>query len=321
MNFLPCAISNSKLISLAHSIIHNIPALILGAFGIGIVMAIHEYGHFIFGKLFNAYMPNFSLGFGPKLFKYTYGETTYSLSIIPIGAYVEFSNDETASGGHERTLEKKSYWQKMLILSGGILCNLLFAYSIFVGLSLTGIPATPLLNQNNTYFVNKVLENSCAQKAQIQAHDRIIAFNNIPVDTSLKALFETIAQLANQTVPVLIQRDGQLIELTITVDSKIENQKKRGWLGVEFACDPIAPVSFTQALIQAGFIEITLIKNTFTGIKHAFIKKSASQFSGPLMMISLISHSAKQGLKLFLLLLAVISVGLAVLNMLPLPVL
>ena len=309
------------MISSISLLVQKLPFIALGLTGIGTVMAFHEFGHFIFGKLFNVHVPQFSIGMGPKLLSKKIGETTFSLSLIPVGAYVECDNDPKTAGSKERTISAKSYWQKMLIVSGGIMCNLLFAYFVFVGLLMHGIPANPILAQDSAYSVEKVLPKSAAEKGGVKPGDKIIAINNIDVSHNIGMLLKTIGSLPNQKVTLTIERNNLKKSLSVPIGSKIVKNKKTGSLGIQFSFPPIPAVGISKALTKAGSLVKRLFLNTFKGMAQAFTKRSAENFAGPLMMISLTAESAGQGMSLFFLFLAFISVGLAALNAIPLAVL
>ncbi|MFT6765618.1 MAG: regulator of sigma E protease [Alteromonas naphthalenivorans] len=302
-------------------LIQKLPFIALGLTGIGTVMAFHEFGHFIFGKLFNVHVPQFSIGMGPKLISKKIGETTFSLSLIPVGAYVECGNDPKAAGSKERTLSAKSYWQKMLIVSGGILCNLIFAYFVLVGLLMYGIPANPILAQDSAYSVEKVLPDSAAEKGGIKAGDKIVSVNGIDVSQNIGALLKTVGNLPDQKASMIIERDNHKKTISMTVGSKIVKNQKTGSLGIQFSFPSMPAMGLTKSLTKAASIVRKLFLNTFKGISQAFTKRSAENFAGPLMMISLTADSAGQGMGLFFLFLAFISVGLAALNAIPLAVL
>ena len=302
-------------------LIQKLPFIALGLTGIGAVMAFHEFGHFIFGKLFNVHVPQFSIGMGPKLISKKCGETTFSISLIPVGAYVEFDNDPKTAGSKERTLSVKPYWQKMLIVSGGIFCNLILAYFIFVGLLMHGIPANPILAQDSAYSVEKVLPNSAAEKSGLKSGDKILSVNNEDVSHNIGTLLKTIHDLPEQKASFVIERDNKKKTVSVVLGSKIIKNKKIGSLGIQFSFPSMPAMSFSKALCKAGSLVKRLFLNTFKGIGQAFNKRSAENFAGPLMMISLTAESAGQGMSLFLLFLAFISVGLAALNAIPLAVL
>ena len=116
--------------------------------GLGFLIAIHEMGHFLFAKLFGISTPTFSIGFGPQLISKKIGETTFSLSAIPLGGYVEIAGLAEVGQGEQgeagrtdkRSFASKPYWQKMLVMLGGIGVNLGFAYVACIGLSFVQSP-------------------------------------------------------------------------------------------------------------------------------------------------------------------------------------
>lgn len=300
--------------------INSLPTLVMGLFGLGFVIAFHEFGHFTFCKLFNVQVHSFSIGFGPELIKKKIGSTIFKLSLIPIGGYVEAEAGQTEHA-HHASIQAKPYWQKMGIVGGGILYNLIFAYVVLYGLSITGIPSNPFLVQNTQHSIEKILPNSPAEKGGLEPHDRIIRINTTEVENNFGALLSELHTSANKQVTLDIIRDGQPKTLELTVGSKMVKDKEQGNLGVQFHFSPLKPVSWIEAFGQAA----TLIKQFATSMANnlirAFKKRSAENFAGPLMMISMTVGSAGQGISFFLLFLAFISVSLAVLNVLPLPIL
>ena len=115
------------------------PLIILALFGLGFVIAFHELGHLLTAKLFNVLAPSFSIGFGPRIFQKKFGETTYALSAIPLGGYVELAGSAEMGQGEQthahdtsdRSFAAIPYWQKLLIMLGGIGFNIFFAYIAF----------------------------------------------------------------------------------------------------------------------------------------------------------------------------------------------
>jgi len=295
-------------------------ALLLGILGIGFVIAFHECGHFLFGKLFGVRIPNFSIGFGPQIIKKKIGSTTFSISLIPIGGYVEAESGtygDTAPG----TIAALPYWKKMVIIIGGIAFNLIFAYAVFVGLATTGMPGNPFFSESPRHFIQKVLPNSAADKAGLQDNDKIISINGKDVTENLRHLVETLRTSANKPVTLIIERSGQQKTIAATPDLKTIKGQEIGMLNAQFSFEATPGVPFKQALKKGFKITKTLINNVFNGFKQAAVKRSTEGFAGPLMMIKMCVQMAGQNMALFLFLLAFISINLAILNMIPLPIL
>ena len=302
--------------------IQNFPYILAGIAGVGAVIAFHELGHFLFCKLFNVHAPSFSIGFGPQLLKKKIGETTFSLSLIPIGGYVEIEMGQTEGIEKGRSIDDKTYFQKMCIAWGGIIFNLIFAYTCLVGLSMSGIPSNPFLIQKGSYSIKKLVYESPAQKAGIIPGDKLLTINGIAVSEHISTLFQALEPLANKEAIVTLERNGEIKTFAITLGSRKIKDKEYGVLGIEeFSFPSLKPVSFFKAIHQAFTLTKELITSTALSLGNAFKKRSAEGFSGPLMMISLTIASAGQGIKLFLIFLTVISVTLGVLNVIPLPIL
>jgi len=300
----------------------------IGIAGVGFLIGFHELGHFIFCKLFNIHTPSFSIGFGPRLFEKKIGDTVFALSAIPLGGYVEIAGaaevgqgeQKEASRHDERSFSQKPYWQKMLVMAGGILFNLIFAYATFIILFATGIPKTPLMYpKNGTTIVHVVHTDGPAATSTLQPGDKIIAINNKHIST-LQELLTAIEPLANTPVTVEVERGAEHLSQTITLGSRDIGTKKIGMFGIEFDSRDLPARSFSEAVKEGIETTNTLIKNTFFIFKSMFTKKSMANVGGPLMVISETIKGAAKGAKIFFLLLAFISVNLAVLNILPLPI-
>lgn len=300
----------------------NLPFIIAGITGLGSVIAFHELGHFIFCKLFNVHVPTFSIGFGPQIIKKKWGETTFTLSLIPIGGYVEAEMGQTESISKDRYMDSKPYWQKMFIACGGIFFNLIFGFVILFGLSLSGIPANPFLIHNGSYTIKKIMLDSPAQKAHLESGDELLTINGISVTGHINKLFEALAPLAEKEAIITFKRNGIEQSTSTIIGSRDTKGKTQGILGIEeFSFPSLAPISFVGAIKQSFKLTLELINATVTGLMQAFKKKSTQNLAGPLMMISLTIASAGQGIKLFLIFLTLISITLAVINVIPLPIL
>ncbi len=296
----------------------KLPYLIAGILGVGTVITIHEFGHFIFGKLFNVHIPEFSIGMGPKIYSKKIGETTFCISAIPVGAYVAADQDPKTAGGYHRTIQSKKYWQKLIIVSGGVLFNLIFAYLLLVGLFMRGVPASPLLT--GEHLIEKVIPHSAAYKAGIIEGDKIIAINNESVEKNVEKLLKIISENPHKEADLTIVRNKELIKTHCILDAHQDDTKK-GSMGIHLAFSGIEPVNFFNAITQASSLLKILIVKNIVQIKNIFIKKSAKNLAGPLGMIHLAIDSASKGMVFLLLLLVLINVGLAVLNIIPLPIL
>lgn len=304
-------------------------ALIMGIIGFGVLIGMHELGHFLFCKLFNVSTPSFSIGFGPKLISKKIGDTQFSLGILPIGGYVEIAGNEEIGQGEqaeakrddERSFKNKKLWQKLCIMCGGIFTNMLFAYIVVIGLFACGIPATPLLYQRGTTTIKAVLPSSAAERAGLKAGDTLLTCDGKPVTDNVPAMGICLAGRAQTPVTLTVKRaTGKIEQISLILDSAPDGQKK-GVLGTEFETGRPTPAKSIPGALRAGIKTANgFFMSVFGAFKYMFVKRSTAGLGGPLMVLKATAHGATRGWKIFLLLLAFISMNLAALNLIPLPI-
>ncbi|GMU19357.1 MAG: Zn-dependent protease [Candidatus Babeliales bacterium] len=311
-------------------IAQNFSYILLGLIGINFVVGFHELGHFLFCKLYNIRTPTFSLGFGPVLASKKIGTTNFALSAIPLGGYVEIAGSAELGQGEQKyahdtgtdSFVRKPYYQKLLVMLGGILFNLMFAYFALVGFYWFGLPKSEFFYPRNAQpVINKIQEDSPAAKVHMQIGDRILAINDTHInDDALKA-YKTIASMPGAPVTLKIQREGQEIDIPVILDAKKTGSSEVGSLGVTFEITGTQPTSLWNAIKEGITMTNDYIIHVAIAIKNIFAKRDVSKMGGPLMVISETVKAAGQSLPIFLFFLAIISINLAVFNLLPLPIL
>src|SRR3990167_4896398 len=306
--------------------------LIIGLFGIGFLIAIHEFGHFLFCKLFKISTPSFSIGMGPVILKRKIGETVFSLSALPIGGYVEIAGNEEVGQGDQAQAKRndqysfanKPYYQKLLVMIGGILFNTIFAYLALTLVFMAGMPKTPILFPDETpAVVGLVKPGSAADQAGLKIGDHIYQINETTIK-STTALNKIIQAAPAQPTRLHVIRDGQNIELLAIPNTITAKNKQIGQLGIGFQ-EPkdfeILPAQSIITSIQSSFTATNeLIYKTYLSFKGLFEQKSVDNIGGPISVIFATVQGAKKGLKYFLILLSLISINLAVLNIIPIPI-
>lgn len=298
-----------------------------GLGGIGILIFFHELGHFLFCKLFNVYTPTFSIGFGPVLWSKNIGTTKFTLSAIPLGGYVEIAGmgdeqektESQLSHTNESLFSKKPYYQKFLIMMGGILFNICFAYKIALLAFLLGAPGSNLLYlETATNTIKRIAPDSLAADYGLEAGDVIVGFNNITLAQSGAPLLHYL-KTKPTSVTLEIERNGELISTTEKPQGIILEEGKP--LGILLETKALEPLSLTHAITQAFHTTYRWVRDTTYGLIHIVKKADFSSAGGPVKIISMISHSASDGILIYLLFLAIISINLAVFNLLPIPIL
>ena len=304
--------------------------IITGLLGIGFLIGFHELGHFLFCKIFSIRTPSFSIGFGPRIISKKIGETEFSLSAIPLGGYVEMAgsaevgqgDQKEAFASDEHSFAAKPYYQKLLVMLGGILFNLIFAYATFILIFAMGLPKTEFLYPKNANAtITTVQAESAAEKAGLMVGDTITQINNVPVENHAETIYKTIKPLANAQAHLVIQRNGQSKEITINLGSRKVFDNTIGDLGAIFEMVNVAPASFIDSIKKGTQLANAFVYSTVNAFKHIFSKKDTSQMAGPIRIISETAKGAQRGIKVFLIFLSIISINLAILNLIPLPIL
>lgn len=304
----------------------NMFTIAAGLIGLTFLVTFHEFGHFLFCKLFKIHTPSFSIGLGPYLYSKKIGDTVFAISAIPAGGYVEIAGAAEVGQGDQAHAERqdqysfasKPFYQKFLVMSGGILANLLFAYVAIIGVCWAGLPQSPLAYpENGTTTIKTVSEDSAAAKYGLQAGDTIIAFNNEQIQGDPQKLITLIRSHANQPVVLRVQRTNEEQDISVTIGES----HSVGVLGVGYNLTEVPGYSFLEAIKKGITMTNERIVGTLQAFKHMFAQRDISGLQGPIGIISIASQGAAAGIKVLLLLLAIISINLALLNLLPLPIL
>jgi len=291
---------------------------------LGVLIFVHELGHFLMAKKLKVGVITFSLGFGPKLLGKKIGETQYQISLVPLGGYVKMVGEEPGEKIPPELLAKSFSAQpvskRMGIVFAGPFFNFLFAVVAFAIAFMVGMPA--LLPE-----VGEVKPDYPAFKAGILKGDRILEANGSPVKR-----WEDLAQIIHESSdrPLLlkVERDKKIFPLSVT--PQVSTQKnifgdeiQVGLIGISpsgsFFKERFDPFTATyKALIQSWRItELTVISI----IKIIEGKISAKTIGGPLLIAQLAGQQAKAGTLSLIIFMAVISINLVILNVLPIPIL
>ncbi len=292
---------------------------------LGILIFVHELGHFLVAKWMGVCVQKFSLGFGPRIWGFTRGDTEYRLSLIPLGGYVkmlgEDPDDEVTEEQLSRSFSSQPVGRRMGIVFAGPLSNFLLAVVIFACIySFSGIPEL-------TPDVGTVSAGSPAESAGIQAGDRVLAIDGTPIKT-WEELSETIEKYGDKPLTLDIRRGEQTT--TVTVKPSVSEVKnlfgelvKRPVIGVtasgKFEVRNVNPLlagyySLTQTWHLSKLFVMTVVKLIQRVVPFQTL-------GGPILIAQMAGQQAHEGLLNLINFIALISVNLAVLNLLPIPVL
>jgi regulator of sigma E protease len=182
---------------------------------IGIMIMIHELGHYWAARFFDVRVEAFSFGFGPRLFGFRKGETDFRVSAILFGGYVKMAGEQAGDdmASDPRSFLSKPRWQRLIIAFAGPFMNIILAVAILTGLFMVKYPKMPELGQPGV--LGMVLPNSAAAKAGLKEGDRIIGVNGKMNPSWEDILLEEIAS-ANQPMRIVYVRNGETLETSVT---------------------------------------------------------------------------------------------------------
>ncbi len=276
----------------------------------GLLIFVHEFGHFIMAKQAGIYVEEFSLGMGPKVFGGKRGETLYSLRAFPIGGFVRMAGMEPDQEVPEgKGFNEKSVLARMSVIFAGPLMNFLLAVVLFVVVfMIIGIPSSENV-------VGNVVPNRPAAKAGLMAGDRITAVNGQEVNAWMD-LVRIIHGKAGEKITLTVLRNGK--ELKFTVVPQLDPKYEVGLIGIEqtwrrYGLFQAVWLGLQQSYEATKFILVGFIK-TFSG-------QTEVEISGPVGIFGMVGQAIKFGLGTVLSFTAVLSLNLGLINLFPIPAL
>ena len=293
-------------------------SITLSLIGITSIIVFHEFGHFIFCKLFKVYTPTFSIGIGKKLYTKLIGDTQFCISAGPLGGYVEIATEATNGKNGFNSI---SYFKKCLIMLGGISFNMIFAYIIFSLLFFIGMPDSAFMPYENTTPTVKIIDDTSINYHQLMAGDTIISIN----DHAIHNKSELIKEAANKAISedqtqmhAIINRDNQeqAITLQLNPDKKPMLIEQR----LELSFTRKAPLNLIASVSNGITLTHFYIKAIFESLKGLVAAKNTQGLAGPIMTLASSTKIAQKGFKSLLIFLAIISINLGIMNLLPLPI-
>ncbi|MFW6410319.1 MAG: RIP metalloprotease RseP, partial [Halanaerobiales bacterium] len=295
---------------------------------LGLLIFVHEFGHFITAKKSDIRVEEFALGFGPRLFSRQKGETIYSLRAIPLGGFCnmtgEFPPDEDADEEEKKTYEmaqkagrtfnQKSLLKRFLVIFMGPLMNFLLAIIIFAMIfSFFGIP----VDNSQSTTIGELIPERPASEAGFRAGDEIVRVDGQSVDT-WEEMSSIVSQSAGEEITIELKRNEEIISKNIEpVEDKETGQ---GVIGVypEVVREKLGPFkAIGYGVLQTGQTIVAI----FAGFAQMISQRSAADLGGPIMIASIVGQAARVGMANLLNWTAFISINLGILNLLPVPAL
>lgn len=323
----------------------NIVLLIIGLILFVGLVVVHELGHFIAARRNGVEVEEFGVGFPPRVWKKKLkNKTLFTINLLPLGGFVKLK------GEHDADTEPGSYgaadlWAKTKIILAGVVMNLAVAWVLFTIVALMGMPklfdnqftvASDTRISQQKVLVAYVEPDSPAQKAGLAERDQLVSVGSNSETftiTTLDSLPETTNHLAGQNVTVTFVRDGEQkaaqvqLRSSEEVEASKDTDNPKGYLGIsptEYQLRQStwsAPI--TAAGISAQFTGLTYkgLATALTGLFKGDTKQASDQVSGPVGVFVILKDGSLLGVQFMLMIIAVISLTLAIMNILPIPAL
>ncbi len=292
---------------------------------LGFLIFFHEMGHFLAAILQGIYVDGFSIGFGPAIIQKKYKDVTYSFRAFPLGGFVSFPDEElnNIDPKDPNLLKNRPIIQRSIVISAGVFANLILAYSILIiNVTTVGIPFEP----EPGILVLATQPDKAASIAGLKSGDKILKIETNTLgagDQAVSTLVKEIQKSSNEQILLQIERDGLIKDLTLVP----KNVDGKGTIGAQLQPNIRKETKKTKNIYELFDYSnkefSSLLVKTIQGYKGLLtnFSSTAQQLSGPVKIVEIGAQLSEQGGTGILLFAALISINLAVLNSLPLPLL
>ncbi|NET61612.1 MAG: RIP metalloprotease RseP [Symploca sp. SIO2E6] len=291
---------------------------------LAILIVVHELGHFLAARLQGIYANRFSIGFGPVIWKYQGSETEYALRALPLGGFVGFPDDDPDTvipADDPNLLRNRPILDRAIVISAGVIANLVFAYLILViQISMVGVPD---LSQPGVLVPQVVPESSAvASKAGIKAGDVILAVDGQDLGAGREAidsLQRDIQKSSQEPLELTIQRSQKILSVQVIPELGEDGQGK---IGIGLQVHKRSP-NFGEALGNGAQEYQRIVVLTAKGFWQLISNfgETAGQVAGPVKIVDIGAQIASSDPLSLFQFAALISINLAIINILPLPAL
>lgn len=300
---------------------------------IGPLVFVHEMGHYLVARWCGVRADIFSIGFGPEIAGWVDKRgTRWRIAALPLGGYVKFAGDmgvasqtdpawlTLSAAERAQSFPAKSVWQRMAIVAAGPFINLLFAVLILAGLAMTyGTPVSEPV-------IGRIAVGSAAEKAGLKVGDRVIRIMDRDIE-DFRDISAIVSLRPGELLSYEIERNGERFEQDITTGERIEKDRfgniyRIGLLGVGTNAVKLKPVGLLEAPAVGVKQAIEVTRTGLDGMGQIIMgRRPVTEMGGPLKIADISGQAAMMGVPSFLFFMALISINLGFINLLPIPML
>lgn len=269
-----------------------------------VLIFFHELGHFMAAKACGVKVNEFAIGMGPKVLKKQKGETLYSIRAFPLGGFCAMEGEDEDSQD-ERAFNRKSVWKRAIIIVAGAAMNLIIAIILMIAVNyMNGVPTTT---------ISQVEENSPAYTAGIQKGDKILSINDKKINS-----WDDVQAVKNAVNTRELNIKVQRKDTELNIKTTLKENDRNKIIGIV----PVSEKNIVKAIANGPSATWNMAKSMYSGLYSLITGKvSAKELSGPVGIVYLINKGISRGFATVLYLTSLISLNLAIINMLPLPAL
>ena len=280
---------------------------------LGLIIFVHELGHFLTAKFFKMPVSEFSIGMGPQVFSLDTKETKYSFRAIPIGGYVNIEGMEVGSQV-ENGFNSKPAYQRFIVLFAGVFMNFLTAFLIIFSIA----QMSGRMEYEEKAIIGALVKGG-ANEQILKVDDKILELDGKKINLWADIPEVTKEAIDKEEIPALIERDGKEQKLVLKLTKDEEN--KRVVLGISPKSKK-TNLSFTESLVFAKNSFVSILKDTVGGLFTLFSGKAdLKEISGPVGILKVVGEVSKFGWTSIASLAVILSINIGVLNLLPIPAL
>ena len=288
--------------------------ILASVFVFGLLVLFHEFGHFIMAKATGMRVDEFAIGFGPKLISRKFGETEYSIRIVPLGGFNDIAGmDPSENDAGDRGYCEKPVWKRMIVIVAGPLMNFLLPIMIFFMIFMIVGVSSPSTRPE----LGEVIPDQPAAMAGLQKGDLVDAINGEPV-REWDDIVRIVRGADGSPMKISYHRDGEARQATvIPIHDKQENRMMIGVMGALDTRQPGVIEAAGTALWKTGYVIYRMIE----GLVQIFTGDAAAELAGPLGVMQMTGTVAKLGFAALMNFAALLSLNLGIINLLPVPAL
>lgn len=287
--------------------------ILIAILAFGVIIFVHELGHFIAAKKSGVRVNEFAIGMGPTIFKTKKGDTQYAIRLFPIGGFVSMEGEDEESDD-EASFQNKSAGKRLIILAAGAVMNLLLGVIVLVIMLSTQ-------NIMTSTTISKFKDNALTNQTGLKQDDTILSVDGHKVFVANDLLY-LVLRTDDGTVDMVVERDGKDVELKDVTFKRIKTDGNSvGTIDVDFYVKGL-PVTFGNVVSQTGNWFCYMARTVWLSIWDLLTGRfGINEMSGPVGATAAITQATAMGFGSFLTIMAFIAINVGIFNLLPIPAL